>query len=188
MSSAVCFYIVVLLVLLPDSMCSWYVYFLLYLSKNWSWASCSWSAELQQRVGEGCWWWWDKWGRAFWVGVVDNQQKSGNLWIFRVKEEVKRHSGYRPNRKDWLKFGSRVSSVLILLWKEQKMNSILFCESSIMSKWRAAARPATPWAYTLSSLYFYVDKRLGECDLCLIYFNSRNVEKTPNHPTLCCSL
>lgn len=33
---------------------------------------------------------------------------------------------------------------LILLWKEQKMNSILFCESSIMSKWRAAARPATP--------------------------------------------
>lgn len=47
---------------------------------------------------------------------------------------------------------------------------------SIMSKWIAAAQPAAPSAYTLG-LLFHVDNKLGDCDLCLVYFNSLNLKK-----------
>lgn len=45
-----------------------------------------------------------------------------------------------------------------------------------MSKWIAAAQPTTPPAYTLGFL-FHVDNKLGECDLCMVYFNPFNLEK-----------
>lgn len=49
----------------------------------------------------------------------------------------------------------------------------LFCESSIMGKWTAAALLTTPLAYIVGFL-FLVDNKLGEC---LVYFNSVILEE-----------